>query len=125
MTDPRQSDEGNREEQSRERQDEHESREPIDQELLESILNQTLAAEPDSNLYRLIVRFAERNSDRKITQPEVAEALVEEILQHRFNQTSMPTGCSEWIADSLLNDPDARDRLKKLWANAVGQANAN
>lgn len=129
MIDPQRQDNGNQDESH---DDEvhgadsgHDLGEPIDQELLENILNQTLSAEPDSNLFKVIVRFAERNRDRKITQPEVAEALVDEILQHRFSNIPMPPGCSEWVANSLLTDPDARDRIKKLWANAIGQANAN
>lgn len=97
----------------------------MDRDLLERILQQTLSSESDRGAFDMIVRFAKRNRDRKITEPEVARALVEEILEARFNRVPLPADCSEWVAHSLLSDPDARDRMKQLWSHALNQANAN
>lgn len=97
----------------------------MDRDLLERILQQTLSSESDRGAFEMIVRFAKRNRERKITEPEVAMALVEEILEARFNRVPLPADCSEWVANSLLSDPDARDRMKQLWSHALNQANAN
>lgn len=134
MADPRQPDDNSQGDLYRDGQDESssDSTSPpemssggIDRELLEQILQETLASQPGQGYFEMIVRFARRNLDRKITQPAVATALVEEILEQRFDRLKMPPECPEWVATSLLHDPDARDRLKQLWANAVKQANAN
>lgn len=126
MAEPRQPDDSGNREIYRDGKPEHDANaSAVDRELLERVLQQTLSSESDRGAFDVIVRFAKRNQDRKITEPEVAVALVDEILETRFQRVPLPADCSEWVASSLLNDPDARDRMKKLWSHALNQANAN
>ena len=137
MAEPRQPDESGRQEtyedgpHGHEHAHEHEPAQrpggtpSVDRDLLERVLQQTLSSESDRDAFGVIVRFAKRNQDRKITEPEVAMALVEEILEARFHRVPLPADCSEWVATSLLSDPDARDRMKQLWSHALNQANAH
>lgn len=94
-------------------------------EFMEKVLKQTLSTEPGTDFFPIIVRFVERNQQRKVTEPEVAEALVDEVLQHRLGKVTLPAECSGWIAKSILDDPDSRDRLKRLWATALAEANGH
>ena len=94
---------------------------PADEQLLELVLNETLAAQNQQAVFPIIVNFAGRNSNRKITEPIVAEALIQEILEKRLKQRVLPGDCLQWIAASILDDPESRSRLVDLWEMAKNQ----
>lgn len=95
--------------------------EASDEQLLELVLNETLAARNREQVFPLIVKFAQRNSGREVTEPIVLEALIQEILEKRLKGRIVLVECLHWIASTILDDLDSRDRLVSLWEMAKNE----
>ncbi len=87
-------------------------------ELLECVVRETLSAVNDEATVERMKTFARRNAAREVTDPEVAEELLRVIVQSRFGKLSLPSELPRWLAETLLDDPDASQRLQSLWNQA-------
>lgn len=88
------------------------------QRLLEKVLEETLAAASTVDAIQVIRTVAGRTATSDITDILVAEELVREILQKRLKNWQLPSFLPRQVAEILLDDPHARSRLIRLWAEA-------
>ncbi len=108
-------------EETRSQEIDRESTDKSSEELLEMVLEETLAAASSEAVFPTILRFVRRNQDRTITDPDVAEALIHEILEQRVKRMVLPDDCHRWVAETLLEDPNSRERLEGIWNLALNE----
>lgn len=94
------------------------ARSELNSELLERVVRETLSAVNDESTIERIQAFARRHGTREITEPDVAEALLQLIVSTRFGKLALPPELPGWLAQTLLDDPDAAARLQTLWEQA-------
>lgn len=89
------------------------------EELLERVVEETLDPYDGKAFFPVIVRFAQRHRYSDITEPQLAAELIHEVLDYRFEGRALPINCHHWVADQLLRDDQARERLQALWQRAL------
>ncbi|MFT5522181.1 MAG: hypothetical protein ACI9HK_000118 [Pirellulaceae bacterium] len=95
------------------------SAQPEEQRLLEEVLQETMAATSGPEAYALVLLVAKRPGNEDITNIHTAEELVREILSRRMPRWVAPGDLLRHVAEMLLEDPVARERLVGLWAEAT------
>jgi hypothetical protein len=103
---------------------------PVEPEVLQQVLNQTLAGmtstrELSPKVYAALLEVAQRHVNEPLSLDPVAIELVAGCLQVQFPalaaRTALARRMNLWVAESLLADPAARQRLTELWAR-LGEA---
>ena len=95
------------------------SEQPEEQRLLEEVLQETIAVTSGPEAYALVVEVAKRPGNEDITSSHTAEELVREILSRRMPNWVAPGDLLRHVAEMLLEDPVARERLVSLWSEAT------
>lgn len=103
---------------------------PAEPEILQQVLNQTLAGltstrELSPKVYAALLDVAQRHPNEPLSLDPVAIELVAGCLRVQFPalavRETLSRRMSLWVAESLLADPAARQRLTELWAR-LGEA---
>jgi hypothetical protein len=101
-------------------------------EILQQVLNQTLSGMASSRelspeVYAALLDVARRYPNEPLCLDPIAIGLVAGCLGVQFPALAVREGLSKrmclWVAESLLADPAARQRLTELWAR-LGEAQA-
>jgi hypothetical protein len=85
-------------------------------------LQETMAATSGPEAYALVMVVAKRPGNEDIANSHTAEELVREILHRRMPNWVAPGNLLRHVAEMLLEDPAARDRLVNLWTEATSDA---
>jgi hypothetical protein len=101
-------------------------------EMLQQVLNQTLAGltstrELNPEVHAALLNVAQRYPNEPLTLDPIAMELVASCLRTQFPalaaREALARRMSLWVAESLLADPAARQRMTELWAR-LGEAHA-
>ena len=89
-----------------------------EERLLNEVLEQTMAAVSGDDAWQLVCDVARRASNTVTLELATVEELVSEIIAKYFRLAGMPDGTIRHVAEMLLEDPSANDRLQALWQRA-------
>jgi hypothetical protein len=107
-----------------------ESDAPIEPEMLKQVLRQTLGGmtstrELNPEVYAALLEVAQRHPHEPMSLDPIAMELVAACLRVQFPalavRAALARRMSLWVAESLLADPAARQRLTELWSR-LGEA---
>lgn len=85
--------------------------------LLETIIQETTGSENHESL-NLVLNVAKQSRFEKGNSREAVEELVRAIVDHRFGAKKFSNRLVRGIATTLLESPEALNRLSKLWQEA-------
>lgn len=93
---------------------------PLPQELsnlLEAVLQETTGSENRESL-NLVTRVARNSRFEQANTLEAIEELVREIVDAKFGKNKLSARLVRNIASSLLETPEAMNRISRLWQEA-------